>query len=85
LEHRPSGIGRGPFVWPSRAKQKAKLANCISNDWQFWPTNYRFLVKQIFDQRAGRPLSLAETYRPTVQGLLANNAQLRRRGLERYL
>jgi len=58
------------------------LVNCLSADWQCWPANCRFLVKQLYDRRAKRRLSLAETYRPPVQGWLANSLQLRRQGFD---
>ncbi len=58
------------------------LVNCLSGDWQCWPDNCRFLVKQLHDRRAKRRLSLAETYRPPVQGWLANSLRLCRQGFD---
>ena len=58
------------------------LVNCLSGDWQCWPANCRFLVKQLYDRRAQRRLSFAETYRPPIQGWLANSLQLHRRGFD---
>ena len=58
------------------------IVNGLSGDWQCWPANYRFLVKQLYDRRARRCLSFAETYRPPVQGWLANSLQLCRHGME---
>ena len=58
------------------------LANCISNDWQFWNAETHFILKRVYDSRERRWLSLAETYRQPLQGLLANQLQLRRWGYE---
>ncbi len=56
------------------------LVNCISNDWQFWPANTRFLVKHIYDRRLKRDLIWREIYREPTQGLLVSNIRLRRTG-----
>jgi putative glycosyltransferase (TIGR04372 family) len=56
------------------------LVNCISNDWQFWHRATHFIVKQVLERVGGRRLSLAETYRPPTQGLLASAIALRRHG-----
>jgi putative glycosyltransferase (TIGR04372 family) len=58
------------------------LVNCISSDCQFWDNNVHFLVKPIYDRKARRYLSLAETYKPPIQGLLVHSAGLNRRGYE---
>lgn len=54
------------------------LANCVSNDWQFWPKETRFMTKRIWDQIGKRYLSLSETVRPPVQGDLGNRLRMNR-------
>ena len=58
------------------------LVNCISNDWQLWTRDTDFIVKPVWDLRDKRYLTLAETYRPPVQGYLINSHVMRRHGLE---
>ncbi len=56
------------------------LANCVSNDWQYWHRATHFILKRVYERAGGRVLSLAETYRQPVQGLLASALALRRHG-----
>jgi putative glycosyltransferase (TIGR04372 family) len=56
------------------------LVNCISNDWQLWTDTADFMVKKIYDRHQRRYLSLAETFRPPLQGYLINNLVLERHG-----
>lgn len=56
------------------------LVNCISNDWQLWTDDTDFALKRIYDSRQRRFLSLAETYRRPIQGILINSTVMRRRG-----
>ena len=58
------------------------LVNCLSPDWQFWNDKTHFTVKRVYDKKRQRYLSLAETYRPPVQGLLISMSQLARHGYE---
>jgi hypothetical protein len=56
------------------------LVNCISNDWQLWIGQTDFISKKVYDLRAQRYLSLAETYRSPIQGYLMNYTVLERNG-----
>jgi putative glycosyltransferase (TIGR04372 family) len=58
------------------------LVNCISNDWQIWTADTDFVLKRVYSRRTNRYLSLAETYREPVQGLLINYASLTTHGYE---
>ena len=58
------------------------LVNCSSNDCQFWHDKTDFTLRPVYDRRAGRYLSLRETYRQPLQALLIDGAVLARRGLE---
>ncbi|MGY4287226.1 putative glycosyltransferase (TIGR04372 family) [Bradyrhizobium sp. LM2.7] len=58
------------------------LVNCISNDCQFWHDKTDFTVRPVYDRRAGRYLSLGETYRQPLQARLIDTAVLARHGLE---
>jgi putative glycosyltransferase (TIGR04372 family) len=57
------------------------LANCISEDWQFWGANVRFILKRMYDERSRCYLPLAQIYRQPLQGLLGNRFELRSRRL----
>jgi putative glycosyltransferase (TIGR04372 family) len=58
------------------------LVNCTSNDCQFWHEKTDFIVRPVWDRRAGRYLSLRETYRQPLQSMLIDGAVLARQGLE---
>lgn len=58
------------------------LVNCTSNDCQFWHENTDFTLRPVYDRRAGRYLSLRETYRQPLQALLIDSGVLARHGLE---
>lgn len=60
------------------------LVNCISNDWQLWTEGVDFTVKKIYSRHQRRYLSLAETYRPPLQGYLINQMVLDRHGYEAH-
>jgi putative glycosyltransferase (TIGR04372 family) len=58
------------------------LANCISNDCQFWTPDTDFILKMLVDRRTRRFLSLGETYRQPLQAVLINATILAHRGYE---